>query len=260
MPNTILGKVCITPKGELSAGKIYEQLDFVIHDGSSFVSLQNENQSQITDKTAWQTVAEAGKTGLKGDAGEAATLEVVETITGDYGTEASITEADGSTAQHRKLIITIPQRENDDALTAIEKQKAITDADAELLQKHRETDRLRWDKNEADHQQLNALLAQSRGIELDENAAVDIKDVSEGAGYVVPGTLGGIVRCEAVNVIVLVLEVASGTLYADGKEVWGSSGLLTVEPAKHDERVDSGQVITSSGMTKLVFVPYVQKA
>lgn len=56
------------------------------------------------DGTGW---VDDGK--LQGAPGEAATLEVVETMTGEAGTAATMTETEASTPQHRRYMFTVPQ-------------------------------------------------------------------------------------------------------------------------------------------------------
>lgn len=60
MINEILGKISITPKGQWVAGT-YERLDLVTDNGSSYLSLKDNNVSDLTVKADWMVVAEKGK-------------------------------------------------------------------------------------------------------------------------------------------------------------------------------------------------------
>ena len=55
-----LGKIGITPKGQYVAGS-YERLDLVTDNGSSYLSLKDNNVSDLTVKADWMVVAEKGK-------------------------------------------------------------------------------------------------------------------------------------------------------------------------------------------------------
>ena len=59
MINEILGKIAITPKGQYVAGS-YERLDLVTDNGSSYLSLKDNNVSAL-DTADWMVVAEKGK-------------------------------------------------------------------------------------------------------------------------------------------------------------------------------------------------------
>ena len=54
-----LGKIAITPKGQYVAG-IYERLDLVTDNGSSYLSLKDNNVSDLTVKADWMLVADKG--------------------------------------------------------------------------------------------------------------------------------------------------------------------------------------------------------
>lgn len=64
----IIGKVGQTPKGEYNGSTIYEYLDVVSFDGSSYVSKINDNNQPLSNLDAWQLNAEKGGKGDKGDA------------------------------------------------------------------------------------------------------------------------------------------------------------------------------------------------
>ena len=54
-----LGKISITPKGQWVAGT-YERLDLVTNAGSSYLSLKDNNVSELTVTADWMLVAEKG--------------------------------------------------------------------------------------------------------------------------------------------------------------------------------------------------------
>lgn len=55
-----LGKIAITPKGVFASNKTYEKLDLVTYEGSSYLSLNNNNTQNVTDAKSWQLIAEKG--------------------------------------------------------------------------------------------------------------------------------------------------------------------------------------------------------
>lgn len=70
-----LGKVGITPKGEFSSTIIYEKLDTVTRDGSSYLSLMDNNTFDTSNTFAWELIASKGDIGPVGPSGENLTLE-----------------------------------------------------------------------------------------------------------------------------------------------------------------------------------------
>lgn len=73
MATVDLGKVSTTPQGNYNSNIVYERLDIVSFDGSSYLSLIDNNSSPLGDTTAWQLSAskgETGATGLQGEKGE----------------------------------------------------------------------------------------------------------------------------------------------------------------------------------------------
>ena len=56
MITEILGKIAITPKGQYVAGS-YERLDLVTDNGSSYLSLKDNNVSDLTVKADWLIVS-----------------------------------------------------------------------------------------------------------------------------------------------------------------------------------------------------------
>ena len=70
MPETILGKVSVTPKGAYDAGTQYERLDAVSHGGGSWMALKTvQGVEPGTDPESWMQLAEKGKTGDTGPQG-----------------------------------------------------------------------------------------------------------------------------------------------------------------------------------------------
>lgn len=58
----ILGKVVITNRGEYNSSTVYEILDVVSYQGSSYLSKVYDNDSLPTDDTKWQLLAQKGDT------------------------------------------------------------------------------------------------------------------------------------------------------------------------------------------------------
>lgn len=59
-----LGNVGLVPKGTWSSSTTYNRLEFVEHDGSSYVALASStNVTPGTDSTKWQLLAQAGSQG-----------------------------------------------------------------------------------------------------------------------------------------------------------------------------------------------------
>lgn len=58
----ILGKVVITNKGEWNQSNVYETLDVVTYQGSSYMSKVYDNNSLPTDDAKWQLLAQKGDT------------------------------------------------------------------------------------------------------------------------------------------------------------------------------------------------------
>lgn len=69
---TDLGKISQTTNGEYEEGKVYERLDTVSADGSSYISRKNNNIFPLSNPEAWQISALKGD---KGNPGENLTLE-----------------------------------------------------------------------------------------------------------------------------------------------------------------------------------------
>ena len=67
MPSKNLGRVSIVPKGTWNANTVYNRLDAVVHDGSSWISKkQNTGQLPGDGSDAWQLLAERGADGRQG--------------------------------------------------------------------------------------------------------------------------------------------------------------------------------------------------
>ena len=71
MPSKNLGRVSIVPKGTWNAKTVYNRLDAVVHDGSSWLAKkQNIGQQPVEESDAWQLLAERGADGRQGVDGE----------------------------------------------------------------------------------------------------------------------------------------------------------------------------------------------
>ena len=67
MPTKNLGRVSIVPKGTWNANTVYNRLDAVVHDGSSWIAKkQNKGQMPGEGSDAWQLLAERGADGRQG--------------------------------------------------------------------------------------------------------------------------------------------------------------------------------------------------
>ena len=67
MPSKNLGRVSIVPKGTWNANTVYNRLDAVVHDGSSWLAKkQNAGQMPGEGSDTWQMLAERGADGPKG--------------------------------------------------------------------------------------------------------------------------------------------------------------------------------------------------
>ena len=132
MPETILGKVSVTPKGAYDAGTQYERLDAVSHGGGSWIALKTvQGVEPGTDPESWMQLAEKGKTGdtgpqgapgkdgadgnpgpagQNGQDGAAATIQVGEVVTLEPGQPAAVENT--GTEQAAVLKISIPRGQN----------------------------------------------------------------------------------------------------------------------------------------------------
>ena len=132
MPETILGKVSVTPKGAYAAGTQYERLDAVSHGGGSWMALKTvQGVEPGTDPESWMQLAEKGKTGdtgpqgapgkdgvdgspgpagQNGQDGAAATIQVGEVVTLEPGQPAAVENT--GTEQAAVLKISIPRGQN----------------------------------------------------------------------------------------------------------------------------------------------------
>lgn len=132
MPETILGKVSVTPKGAYDAGTQYERLDAVSHGGGSWMALKTvQGVEPGTDPESWMQLAEKGKTGdmgpqgapgkdgadgspgpagQNGQDGAAATIQVGEVVTLEPGQPAAVENT--GTEQAAVLKISIPRGQN----------------------------------------------------------------------------------------------------------------------------------------------------
>lgn len=70
MPSKNLGRVSIVTKGTWNKNTVYNRLDAVVHDGSSWLAKkQNIGQQPMETSDAWQLLAAKGAEGKKGDTG-----------------------------------------------------------------------------------------------------------------------------------------------------------------------------------------------
>lgn len=71
MPTKNLGRVSIVPRGTWNKSTVYNRLDAVVHDGSSWLAKkQNIGQMPVEGSDAWQLLAERGADGRQGVDGE----------------------------------------------------------------------------------------------------------------------------------------------------------------------------------------------
>ena len=114
MPETILGKVSVTPKGAYDAGTQYERLDAVSHGGGSWMALKTvQGVEPGTAPESWMQLAAPGKNGtdgIDGNPGAAATIQVGEVVTLEPGQPAAVENT--GTEQAAVLKISIPRGQN----------------------------------------------------------------------------------------------------------------------------------------------------
>ena len=94
MPNTVLGKVTCTPKGEYVGGTSYEILDIVGYGGGSYMAIKNDTEgAPSNDGVNWMQLAAQGG---KGNTGAAAGFgEPTATVDQTTGTPSVSVEATG---------------------------------------------------------------------------------------------------------------------------------------------------------------------
>ena len=67
MPNTVLGKVSVTPRGPYVSSAQYAALDIVSYDGGSFLALKPaQSVTPGTDPETWMQLASRGEQGETG--------------------------------------------------------------------------------------------------------------------------------------------------------------------------------------------------
>lgn len=97
------------PRGEYDNDTIYVVCDVVSYKGEGYVAIRQLTQGALpTNPEFWLKIAERGDVGPIGPDGKAATLEITGVATGAPGSQASVTEDAGSTAQARKYKLIIP--------------------------------------------------------------------------------------------------------------------------------------------------------
>jgi hypothetical protein len=98
MPNTVLGKVSVTPKGAWSGSSSYEKLDIVSNGGNSYIALQNvPSGTALSNSSYWLMIAQKGD---KGNTGEITGASA--SISGGYGTP-SVSVTSGGTSTDRSF-------------------------------------------------------------------------------------------------------------------------------------------------------------
>lgn len=97
MPNTVLGKVSVTPKGEYSATEDYVVLDIVSSGGGSYMALKDVTGIEPTnDGVNWMQIAAPGVKGETGNQGVAAGFgEPTATVDDTTGTPSVDVTASG---------------------------------------------------------------------------------------------------------------------------------------------------------------------
>ena len=120
MPNTVLGKVMVTPKGTWSAGTAYEQLDIVAYGGASYLAVQNvPSGTALSNTSYWLCLAEKGD---KGDTGEITGASA--SISGGYGTPG-VSVTPGGTSTERTFAFAFTNLKGSD-FTALNISKTST--------------------------------------------------------------------------------------------------------------------------------------
>lgn len=117
---------------------------------------------------------------------------------------------------------------------------------------HTETDLQRWQEVADLREQVLLINSSMQNLEPDTDNAVNIEAEAQGEGYTVTAPMGGIVSFTALNILISV-----ATLYVNGAESWSSAGLTLAIGGINDHReVNPGDVITATGMTEIIFIPY----
>lgn len=94
-----LGKIGQTLKGAYNSSTTYEILDVVTFNGSSYVSLKNNNTSLITDPSSWQLNASKGDVGQTGPIGPTGATG----LTGPAGSNSQSFNTKGTVATYANL-------------------------------------------------------------------------------------------------------------------------------------------------------------
>lgn len=112
MASTVLGKVVITPRGEYSPDVVYESLDAISYNGSSYLVKKMCIGITPPNTEYFMLLAEKGKDG-SGDGNVTAPSITIGTVqTGEPGTDASVTNS--GTDTDIVLDFVIPRGNNGD--------------------------------------------------------------------------------------------------------------------------------------------------
>lgn len=91
MASTVLGKVTITPRGEYDPGTVYESLDVISFNGSSYLVKKMCIGVTPPNTEFFMILAEKGEDG--NGSSVSTTIKIGTVTTGDPGTNASITNS-----------------------------------------------------------------------------------------------------------------------------------------------------------------------
>ncbi len=165
----------------------------------------------------------------------------------------ALTSLQTLTGQHTNAISTQTTTLAEQADTIL----ALTTNQGQILtwqEQHEETDYQRWMRYEATNTLVNDLMSAMQNKVKDTSNTVNIEAQAQSGGYTVNSSLGGVIDCSAVNIL-----LSFGDLMVNGKTVWSTQGLTLAitAPIQHSEVVKDGDVITCSGMSSITFTPYV---
>ena len=98
---TNLGRVQPLYKGEYNSNEIYEKLDNILYNGSTYVSLQYANMGHQPDQSAswWQLIAEKGE---KGEPGGYSPIQAATATSLPYGSSPEVTTSIDTSSEQLK--------------------------------------------------------------------------------------------------------------------------------------------------------------